>query len=74
MLCNGDLVFDPEIIIRLKKMNGFSAIAIDDSYYSRPIDSPGVLIEHDKITDFEWSDIKGIGYSPESSIPASMAD
>ncbi|WP_416695874.1 NTP transferase domain-containing protein [Candidatus Pseudothioglobus sp. Uisw_050_01] len=51
ILCNGDMVFDYEIIEKLTAMNNVSAIAIDDYEYKGPVDSPGVVLNGDKISD-----------------------
>ena len=51
ILCNGDLIFDRNILNNLTKMEGLSAIAIDDRNYSNPIDSPGVKLSKGKVID-----------------------
>ncbi len=44
ILINGDLVFDYRILVEILKSNK-AQIAIDDKEYSKPIDSPGVIIK-----------------------------
>ena len=51
ILCNADVVLDKEIILTLKNKTNLSAIVIDDFNYLEPIDSPGILLEENKITD-----------------------
>jgi len=51
ILCNGDIIFDREIFIKIKSLDNHSAIAIDDFNYLKPIDSPGILMKEDKISD-----------------------
>ena len=49
--------------------------AVETNLKRTPKPFPKIIVKnkHDNITDFEWSDIKLVGYNPESSIPASMA-
>lgn len=51
VLCNGDIVFDREILKNILKMEGLSSIAIDDYNYLSPIDSPGIKSSGDIISD-----------------------
>lgn len=51
ILCNGDLILDREILVGLKELQNLSAIAIDDFTYNKPLDSPGILMNGNKISD-----------------------
>ena len=51
ILCNGDIVFDRDILVKLIKMEDLSAITIDDNIYSEPMDSPGIKINDGRIID-----------------------
>jgi L-glutamine-phosphate cytidylyltransferase len=51
LLCNGDMVFDFEIINKLLQIKNNSAIAIDDHDYKGPVDSPGIRLNGDRISD-----------------------
>jgi choline kinase len=51
LLCNGDIVIDREIVRRINDNSDLSKIAVDDFEYVNPVDSPGILMNDDKITD-----------------------
>ena len=51
ILCNGDMVFDRRIVKNILSMDKSSAIAIDDSSFKKPIDSPGVILKQNRIMD-----------------------
>lgn len=51
ILCNGDLIFDPEILNSLNNYRNESAIAVDDLRKDEIIDSPSVLMKGERISD-----------------------
>jgi len=51
ILCNADIIIDREIIKGISSMKEHSVIAIDDFDYDEPVDSPGILMNEDKISD-----------------------
>lgn len=51
ILCNADIIIDRGIIKGISSMKNHSAIAIDDYPYDEPIDSPGILMNGDRISD-----------------------
>ena len=51
ILCNGDLILDRAIVEGISRKTGLSAIGIDDSYRTSPIDSPGTVIDDNRIYD-----------------------
>lgn len=51
ILCNADIIIDREIIKGVKSMLNQSCIAIDDFAYSYDIDSPGILMQGEKVLD-----------------------
>jgi choline kinase len=51
LLCNADIIIDRDIIKGIVEKKGISAIAIDDYNYDEAIDSPGIIMNDDKISD-----------------------
>lgn len=47
---NGDMIFDYHILWEIMEESG-SQIAVDDKDYTKPVDSPGIVIKEGKIVD-----------------------
>lgn len=50
VIINGDLIFDHRILVDILKSDE-SQIAIDDTDYDKPIDSPGIILKDNVIAD-----------------------